>query len=160
MAPPPKEPTDEAVFLLTTLNAALVITKLVAGYAILQGVAIFLGGLGRFGAPGYAIALQVPGAPWSWGVVIIMAGTIMVCGVVRRSSRTVAIGAFLGAAWSMFFATAFAWAAIGNPTANTTGMWVYGKDAALFTILGIMKWQQPLIPVRRAIATWHRSVLK
>lgn len=160
MSSPPQEPTEEAVFLLTTLNAAFLITKLVAGYTLVQGTSILIGGPERFGAPGYSIALIAPGAPWSWGVVLILSGLIMVCGVVKRHSRTVAVGAFTAAAWSMFFATAFAWAVMGNPLATNTGMWVYGKDAALFTVLGIVKWQQPTIPPRRVISNWHRSVLK
>src|SRR5689334_12024208 len=45
-----------------------------AVYALFIGVSILLGGENRFAAPAYQIALRVPGAPWTWGVIILTSG--------------------------------------------------------------------------------------
>lgn len=154
---PPEDATPSAVFILTSLIAARLITKFIAAYALIQGFSIIAGGPGRFTASGYKVAMQVPWAPWSWGVALILCGATSVVGLVTHQSRINAAGVLGVAAWSMFFATAFAASAIAHPEANTTAMWSYGKDAFLFTILGLVKWRQPqLTKEGRPLWRWSK----
>jgi hypothetical protein len=111
------------------------LTRILASYAVVVGVAIILGGERRFAGLSYEAALSTPGAPMSWGVTILLAGLLAWHGTLMASPRLVAAGTFLGALWALLFASAFAIAALRYDEANTTGMWVYGMVAFVFAAL-------------------------
>lgn len=123
----------------TTLSRLLITMRMsalvMASYAILQGILIIVGGPDRFAALGYSAAMQLPGAPESWGVAILLAGVTAFWGVKTRTYRLGGLGMLLAALWSLMFAIAFCISATRYPEANLTAIAAYGKDAILFTLM-------------------------
>lgn len=111
------------------------VTRLIAAYAVVVGVAILIGGPQRFAGLSYRVAIQTPGAPSSWGVAIILAGVLMLAGSLFAMPRIIALGALLGAIWAALFAWAFSVAAIRYDEANTTAQWAY---LTLFVLCGLI----------------------
>jgi hypothetical protein len=111
------------------------VTRLVATYAFIVGVAILLGGPQRFAGLSYQVAINTPGAPESWGLSIIAGGVLMLVGTFIARSRLIAIGALIGAIWAALFAWAFASAAWQYDEANTTAQWAY---LTLFVLCGLI----------------------
>lgn len=107
-------------------------------YAQIQGLGIVLGGGDRFSNAhsAYAIAQSFPGGHYSWGLILFFIGVIGLFAVTLYKRRTTMITLLLLASWSFAFALCFARAAAIYPTASTTGMWVYGKDAGIYMIIG------------------------
>lgn len=112
--------------------------RIMTGYCFVQGISIILGGDERFANSSYSYALQIPGAPWSWGAMLIGCGVLSQIGMLTKNDTVTAAGMCLAAFWSIFFALVFARAAISIPEANYTAMWVYGKDGILFLTAGIV----------------------
>lgn len=139
------EAYKQTVFLFAMLIASKLLSKVVSLYTLLIGTSIVIGGEERFAAPGFRSAMKLPWAPESWGWWCIACGLVMAIGVVRRWPRVIAVGVFGMAVWSVFFALSFLISSINYSEANSTGMWVYGKDAVIFTILGVVLWSQPAI---------------
>lgn len=108
---------------------------ILAVYGVIQSMAILLGGVGRFSAPGYYYALQVPGAPPTWGLVLLPASVAAVWGVRTSSYRVARFAFYAMALWSAFFAISFLLSAVNSPTANFTAIAVYGKDAVMFILV-------------------------
>ena len=113
------------------------ISQVVAGYALVQGLLILLGGTERFSAPGYRAALQVPGAPAVWGVVILLAGMILIAGKAMRRNRVASVGAGIASVWSFLFGVAFFRSAMAFPDANLTAIATYAKDGLIFMIISV-----------------------
>lgn len=125
-------PTQWAQVTVFMVGTRLV-ARVLAVYCMLIGSSIILGGEARFSAPGYTTALQMPGAPAVWGILMVAAGLLTLIGVLLDKESLDVAGLAMAGAWSMMFAVTFAWSAIFDPNANLTAMWVYGKDAFLFT---------------------------
>jgi lysylphosphatidylglycerol synthetase-like protein (DUF2156 family) len=126
------------VHLLAFISGTRLVSRLSAGYCLVQGISIILGDDVRFSGPAYATAMSVPGAPDIWGALLIGAGLLMVFGLSAGRDVIAAVGAFFASAWSALFAVAFAVSASRFSEANLTAMWVYGKDAVLFVILAVI----------------------
>ena len=66
-----------------TLNPAIgqwalqAVTRLLGTYGIVQGLGILVGGKRRWYGPSYSAALNVPGAPQSWGFAILLLGLLL-----------------------------------------------------------------------------------
>lgn len=113
------------------------IIRTLAMVMILLGVVIILGGPKRFGGLSYSFALDIPGAPWSWGSLALIAGAALLVGTFITDNRMVALGGFACGFWCLFFAITFARAAAAYEQANTTAMVAYGGFAVLFfTVAG------------------------
>lgn len=126
-------------------HALLVLSKLIitmrrvsfifAGYGILQGMLILIGGDDRFSQIGYIFALSVPGAPSTWGWVILTFGIMSFIGVKNRMYTWSMVGMTGSGLWSLSFGTAFLLSAANYPNANLTAIATYGKDAVLFFLM-------------------------
>ena len=78
----------------------------------------------------------------------------MTYGILSFRPVVTAVGIYIAALWSAFFAVTFAWAAYADPNANTTGMWVYGKDAVLCVVLAHVRWSQPELGLTDSGRRW------
>lgn len=111
------------------------LTRALGTYAILVGIQILLGGEERFAGLSYAVALETPGAPWSWGLWILFSGLIVMIGSIGGWPKVTAFGSIAGAMWALLFAGAFTRAAILFNSANTTAPWVYLLIFLLFALV-------------------------
>jgi hypothetical protein len=126
------------------------VTQCFAIYAILIGLAIIIGGAPRFGGVSYTVALELPGAPASWGILIAAAGVVTLLGTLMAKPGMVGIGMIAAALWSLMLASAFAIATWKYPDASSTAMWVYLFVAAILFLLGsahlsMAKWASAVI---------------
>lgn len=106
-----------------------------ATYSMLLGMLIIVGGPSRFSAIGYKTAMYVPGAPASWGIVLLVAGMLAFFGLKNRQYMVGAWGMFISGAWCFAFGGAFLISSIQYPNANLTAMIAYGKDGVLFIMM-------------------------
>lgn len=128
------------------------ITRCLATVMIMLGIAILLGGAKRFSGLSYSFALNIPGAPWSWGSLALVAGALALAGTFLESNRAVAVGMFLGGFWALFFAITFARAAAKFEQANTTAMVAYAGYAVLCVIVAGAHLSMSPIHLRRVKA--------
>ena len=133
-----KTELSAVVHLLAFISGTRLVSRLAAGYCLVQGISIVIGDEMRFSGAAYSTAMSVPGAPDIWGAFLIVAGLFMVIGLSAGRDVIAAIGAFLASAWSALFAVTFAVSASKFSEANLTAMWTYGKDAVLFIILAVI----------------------
>jgi hypothetical protein len=116
------------------------ITRLVATYAIVQGLLIIIGGRHRWSAPSFSTAMTVPGAPASWGVALLVFGVLTLGGTFILTSlgtKLVAVGTSGTSAWCVFFAGSLAVAAWHNPQASTMGVLTYVLFAVMAASLAV-----------------------
>lgn len=113
------------------------IGRLLATFAILQGLNITFGGARRWGTDAFVIAMLVPGAPPTWGVVLLILGIIALVGSLKARFTPVVIGMLGGSVWCGFFALSFAISTLRNENAATTGVWAYGAFAVLFALIAV-----------------------
>ena len=130
------DPTDEAFSTLARLLAMMRMSSYIfAGYAMVQGILIIIGGASRFSAEAYYVAMLLPSAPASWGWALLVFGIAAFVGVKNRMYKIASLGMFAAGSWSMGFAIAFLVSSIQDPSANLTAFPVYTKDAVLFLLL-------------------------
>jgi hypothetical protein len=111
--------------------------RLLATYAIIQGVVIVTGGAQRWGSPALAIALQVPGAPATWGVVLGTCGAIALGGTFLVNMRLTAAALWLIGAWCMFFAISQLLVVVKDNHAGTTGVGTYAVLSIAASVLAV-----------------------
>lgn len=138
LTPEENSPPEFAVECAAYSLGAKLVSFILVLYCWGMGLSIIIGGAPRFAGPSYEIALKVPGAPAIWGIVMILAGSLAILGLLRKKPGLTTIGMIVAGIWSMFFASAFATAAYKYPDANLTAMWVYGKDALVFLAFGVV----------------------
>lgn len=119
----------------------LSLTRLFATYAILQGAAIIVGGRDRWRGPSFATALEVPGAPESWGWALGVFGAVALYGTFRSLMATTALAMFLVGVWSTFFAGSFVVSLFRVENAATSGIFTYGCMAVTSYVLAVGYWQ-------------------
>ncbi len=112
-------------------------TRILGAFACIQGLNIILGGKDRWTGQGYAVALLLPGAPPSWGVILLATGLISIMGSVIKKNTVAMAGLYLSAIWSAFFSLSFAIASVEYPLAGTTGIWTYATLAFLYALFGV-----------------------
>lgn len=112
--------------------------RLLATFAILQGLNIIAGGPQRWAGQSFSVALMLPGAPPTWGVILTVLGAVGLIGSLRGRYRPVYFSMYGSAIWCVFFAAGFGLAAITTPTAATTGVWAYGTLAVLYVLIGVV----------------------
>lgn len=85
--------------------------RVIGFWAVLNGSLICLGGASRWGSPAYNVVEQVPGAPETWGVVIILAGLCTLVGSYTKKYWLKNIGLMGTATYCLFFSIGFSYAA-------------------------------------------------
>lgn len=100
--------------------------------AILAGVAIVLGGRGRWAAHDYDTALLIPGAPESWGYTLTTLGALMLFGLMRGHRKLVMTASWGCALWCWFFAVSVTVEVIQNPGVGYLGPVMWGTFGTLF----------------------------
>lgn len=101
------------------------LARLVSTFAVLQGSLIILGGKDRWSSPGYAVAMQVPGAPATWGVALALIGAVTILFSFTHHMRLTASSLFLFCFWCACFTTASVVATFRNPLASTSFTYVF-----------------------------------
>lgn len=113
------------------------LARALALYGVVQGVGILLGGSGRWdGVPALELALAVPGAPPTWGVVILVLGVACMVGT-YRSVRVTKWACYGIGGWGVFFALSLIPVVLTEPHAATTGPPVYFLQAFVATAIGV-----------------------
>lgn len=123
---------------LWTVEAA---TRLLATFSFVQGVNIIIGGEARWAEPHYSTALSVPGAPQTWGYILMTCGAIALGGSLLGRTRAVAFGSGLCSVWCAFFALSVLRSVSENPTAATTPLVTYAALTVAFALVGTTYWQ-------------------
>jgi len=129
---------EKAAYRLAVMALGMrMIGAVLALYAITQAVILIFAGKDRFSAPGWTVAMQIPGAPHSWGVVLGLAGLVLATAVAKEHWRVASWAAFGAGVWSMFFAVTFYLSAMNSGQASLTGIPTYLQNALIFVILGV-----------------------
>jgi hypothetical protein len=115
---------------------AMMFTRFVAivmlAFAAVYGMITIIGGKQRWASPAYEVALQVPGAPESWGAVLFGAAVMGLLGFVTRILPLVAV-AFGGCvAWATAFAFSIGVVAARNEGVGWGGVATWGFIALLY----------------------------
>lgn len=113
------------------------LTRLLASYAIVQGFVIIIGGPRRWGSPTLAVAMQVPGAPATWGIVLMVFGAFALLGTFTVQLRLVAWSIGLVGAWCMFFSVSQLIVVSHDQRAGTTGVGTYATLAVVALVLAV-----------------------
>jgi hypothetical protein len=111
--------------LIRAINVVTATTRLMATFAAFQGLFIILGHKERWGSPALKTALQFPGAPESWGAVLMVCGLMALAGSLTRRWWLIRAGMLGIAIWCFFFASTFVYTAITDHRAGTTGILTY-----------------------------------
>lgn len=137
---PPPEPTPEhAVEVM--LDGALskwiisVMTKLFTGYALIAGTFVIFSDEDRWNSSVYQIALQIPGAPHAWGVLLFAGGLVTMLGIWWKRTLISFWGLTIISTWSFFFAISFGYAVFTDNKASFTGVWTYLLISTLSALL-------------------------
>lgn len=101
------------------------LTRLLATYAIVQGFVICIGGSERWRGAALAVAMQVPGAPATWGVALGIFGALALAGTFIVRMQLTSASLWLVGAWCMFFALSQFLVVVKDPHAGTTGVGTY-----------------------------------
>ena len=76
-------------------------------FAIVYGTVVIAGGAERWSAPQFRTALMVPGAPESWGIVLVTFGTVSLIATFVGRAATAGIGSATIGFWWTLLASAF-----------------------------------------------------
>lgn len=106
------------------------LARLIATFAIVQGLGIIVGGADRWRGPGFAVALTVPGAPATWGWALFLLGALALWGTFTTHRRLTWVALAGLGVWSLFFAISFLVVVLTIPGSATTGIFTYGFVAA------------------------------
>lgn len=114
--------------------------------AIGLGIMILVGGRARWASPAYADAIRYPGAPYSWGAIVGLAGVVGIACSLRGRPRGVAACLFVVSAWCLFFCISLISGAFRSPIAGTTGIAVYAGTSVTAGVLAVIHWQSTRRP--------------
>lgn len=119
-------------------------TILLILFGMVLGLVTVLGGEKRWSAPAFEAALSVPGAPESWGWVLLAASAATLYGY--WNSRGIGLylltfGMFLMGLWFLFFGIAFLVQFIDNNTVSANGPLISTLLAILYIQRSVMYWR-------------------
>ncbi|MBF6298203.1 hypothetical protein IU459_11695 [Nocardia amamiensis] len=116
---------DMNPFVAVTFTRFVAIVLLL--FASVYGAITIIGGASRWSSPAYEVALQVPGAPESWGAALLGASVMGLVGFATRVLPVIAVGFGACAAWSTAFAFSIGVVAARNPGVGWGGVatWVF-----------------------------------
>lgn len=112
--------------------AILQATRTMCLFAILQGLNIIFSDVDRWGADSFVYVMAVPGAPPTWGYVLIFGGGLATIGGLTGRLVLLSFGCWVCSAWSVFFAGVFGKAAMDDAQASTLGLLTYLCFGVLF----------------------------
>lgn len=101
-------------------------------FGAVYGLITIVGGAGRWSSPAYEVALQVPGAPESWGAALLGVSTLGLLGFAARILPLVAVGVGGCAVWSTAFAFSIGMVAARNPGVGWGGVATWSFVALLY----------------------------
>lgn len=113
------------------------LARLLATYALVQGVVIVMGGAQRWRGSALAIAMQVPGAPATWGIALGICGALALLGTFRARMLLTSAALSLIGAWCMFFAISQLIVVVRDPHAGSTGVGTYTVLAIIAAVLSV-----------------------
>jgi hypothetical protein len=96
------------------------------------GAITIVGGAARWSSPAYEVALQVPGAPESWGAVLLGSALMGAVGFAARALPVIMIGFAGCAAWAGCFAFCIALVAARNPGVGWGGVAIWAFLAFMY----------------------------
>lgn len=127
---------------------------LLIAFGIVLGIITVVSNARRWSAPAYHIALEVPGAPASWGLTLLVIGLIAAYGYwnshkfavvgnkeIRYGFYALTGGLFLMGIWCLFLGITFFLQFMGNNTVSA--------DGALVTVL------LTILYIQRAVMYWR-----
>lgn len=104
-------------------------------YAVVQGVGVCLGGIGRWQSPAFGVIRQVPGSPYSWGVPLAVCGLVVLTASLLGRFWLKAAGLLGTSIWSFAFGSGAFSATMSSPVASTTGGPAYLLISVITAIL-------------------------
>lgn len=104
--------------------------------AIILGIIIIQGGAARWRDRIFEVALQFPGAPQSWGALIVVFGLVALVGSLCGRRKIVATGLYLCAVWTLALGSTLGAEAFQNPNVSRTDSILYFGTTVLFILLG------------------------
>lgn len=107
----------------------------------IEGVLILQGGVERWMTPTYEFARRLPGAPESWGAVIVAVGAFGLAASLNGRNSVTAVCHMLASAWCSFFAVSVLLAAATFPNVSRIPMVNFTSLAVAFAVLGVIYWQ-------------------
>lgn len=114
------------------------IIRTLAVGCLMLGLAMIYGGAERFSGPSFATARLVPGAVYTWGGTIALAGAVVLAGILAHWFRRIVItGLWLMAVWFMFFVVSLGLTTLLSPQAAVTGPFAYGMLATVCVVIAV-----------------------
>lgn len=101
------------------------LSRVLASYALVQGLNLIIGGHQRFSASHFTVARLLPLAPASWGTMLAAFGVFALIGSLADQRLLIRLGHRLSAVWCLFFSITFVLSAYRNPTAATSVIFSY-----------------------------------
>jgi hypothetical protein len=117
------------------LWAVQALSRLLATAGFLLGLNVVIHA-GWAGNSIYTTALMLPGAPPSWGWIILGCSLIIAVGQFTRRLTITAWGHFGASAWAMFFGLSILKSFWDIPTVPTGGVITYGTIALMHLVIG------------------------
>lgn len=121
-------------------------TLVLIALSLLIGVVTVIGGSIRWSAQAYQSALQVPGAPESWGIALFIAAVMAGFGYISSgrdgalATTLFVVGMFLMGLWYLFFGIAFVIQAITTEVVSYNGTILNFALALMYVIRAVMYW--------------------
>lgn len=112
--------------------AVLQAARVMCLFAILQGLNIIFSDIDRWGADSFVYVMAVPGAPPTWGYVLVFGGALATVGGIFGKFWIITAGCWVCCTWSLFFSSVFLKAAIDDAQASSLGFITYLGIALLF----------------------------
>lgn len=125
-------------------------TILIISFGIALGLITIIGHAQRWSAPAYKVALEVPGAPESWGWTMLILGLVtflgywkshIIIGDFRAGLYMLTAGLFMMGMWCLFFGIAFLLQFVGNNTVSANGALINTVLAILYIQRAVMYWR-------------------
>lgn len=120
---------------VVTMWAVQALSRILATTGVLLGLNVIIRPAWTDGGI-YSTALMLPGAPPTWGWIILACSLVIACGQIMRSMRCVAIGHASASIWATFFGLSILKSFFDYPSVPTGGFVTYAAIALTHLIVG------------------------
>jgi hypothetical protein len=120
---------------IVTMWAVQALSRLLATAGVLLGLNVIFRPAWTDGGI-YHTALMLPGAPPSWGWLILVCSANIAVGQVTRKMTCTAVGHFAAAVWATFFGLSILKSFLAYPTIPTGGVVTYMTIAIAHLVIG------------------------